>query len=343
MKKVAIIGASGYSGAQMVKLCNQHPNISLEHLFVSEKSADAGKNFSELYPQLTPFKPAACSALTLNPLALESCPALAAGMDAIFLCTPPAASQDYMPVLKSGHAKIYDLSGSYRLTDFDTAAKHYGFDELHRDLLAECTYTLPEHIQAVDVTQTHIFALPGCYPTAALLALKPLKSANLLKADSAVVINAVSGVSGVGRKAALGTSFCEVSLAPYKPFSHRHQPEIEEQLQHPVVFIPHVCNFSQGLMATCTASLTPGATHADISALFEQCYEEHPLIRVLDRLPTLSDVVNTPSAAIGFEHNPDTNTIVVVSAIDNLLKGAASQAIQVFNQSFGWSSEEGLI
>lgn len=357
MKKVAIIGASGYSGAQMVKLCNQHPHITLKHVFVSEKSADAGKHFSTLYPQLAPIVPtvvSSCSAdnhtaeandasLTLKPLSLDACSALAAEMDAIFLCTPPSASQAYMPFLKSGQAKIYDLSGSYRLSDFDTAAKHYGFDESHHALLADCTYALPEHVQAMHLTQTHLFALPGCYPTAALLALKPLQSANLLAANHAVVINAVSGVSGVGRKAQLGTSFCEVSLAPYKLFSHRHQPEIEEQLQHPVVFIPHVCNFSQGLMATCTATITPGATREDIAALFEQCYQDHPLVRVLNRLPAINDVVNTPSAAIGFEYCSRTQILVVVCVIDNLLKGAASQAIQVFNQSFGWSSEEGLI
>ncbi|MDK7154133.1 N-acetyl-gamma-glutamyl-phosphate reductase, partial [Klebsiella pneumoniae] len=187
-----------------------------------------------------------------------------------------------------------------------------------------------------------LIAVPGCYPTAAQLSLKPLIEANLLDLNQWPVINATSGVSGAGRKAAIGNSFCEVSLQPYGIFNHRHQPEIASHLGAKVIFTPHLGNFKRGILETITCRLKPGVGHAQIAAVYQQAYADKPLVRLYDKgVPALKSVEGLPFCDIGFAVQDD--HLIVVAAEDNLLKGAAAQAVQCANIRFGFAETQSLI
>ena len=188
-------------------------------------------------------------------------------------------------------------------------------------------------------------SLPGCYPTASQLALKPLIDAGLLDPAVKPVIDAVSGVSGAGRKAKLNSAFCEVSLSAYGVFTHRHRPEIEEHLGRRVIFTPHLGCFKRGILTTITARLAPAAqgekAREKIAAAYASAYTGKPLVRLRDTLPKLDDVTYLPFCDIGF--TTDGEDVVIVSAIDNLMKGAAAQAVQVMNLKFGFSETTALL
>ncbi len=184
--------------------------------------------------------------------------------------------------------------------------------------------------------------MPGCYPTAAQLALKPLIDADLLDLNQWPVINATSGVSGAGRKAAISNSFCEVSLQPYGVFTHRHQPEIATHLGADVIFTPHLGNFPRGILETITCRLKPGVSQVQVAQALQQAYAHKPLMRLYDKgVPALKNVVGLPFCDIGFavqgEH------LIIVATEDNLLKGAAAQAVQCANIRFGYAETQSLI
>ncbi len=187
-----------------------------------------------------------------------------------------------------------------------------------------------------------MIAVPGCYPTASQLALKPLVDAQLLNTDQWPVINAVSGVSGAGRKASLTSSFCEVSLQPYGVFNHRHQPEIATHLGIPVIFTPHLGNFARGTLATITCRLKPGVSAQDVEEAYHNAYHNKPLVRLYDKgVPALKSVVGLPFCDIGFSVQDE--HLIVVATEDNLLKGAAAQAVQCLNIRFGFPETQSLL
>ncbi len=209
------------------------------------------------------------------------------------------------------------------------------------DLLKQAVYGLAEW-SADALKDAQLIAVPGCYPTAAQLSLKPLIEANLLDLNQWPVINATSGVSGAGRKAAIGNSFCEVSLQPYGIFNHRHQPEIASHLGAKVIFTPHLGNFKRGILETITCRLKPGVGHAQIAAVYQQAYADKPLVRLYDKgVPALKSVEGLPFCDIGFAVQDD--HLIVVAAEDNLLKGAAAQAVQCANIRFGFAETQSLI
>lgn len=184
--------------------------------------------------------------------------------------------------------------------------------------------------------------MPGCYATCVQLALKPLVEENILCKDHIPIINAVSGVSGAGRKVNMTNSFCEVSLQPYNIFTHRHTPEIVENLGIPIIFIPHLGSFSRGIIATITCKLKLNIKILDMYNIFNKFYKNKPLIRIYNKfLPSIKTVVKLPYCDIGFKIQD--NYIVIVAAEDNLLKGAAAQAVQCFNMRFGFSETESII
>ena len=190
--------------------------------------------------------------------------------------------------------------------------------------------------------EANLIAVPGCYPTAAQLALKPLIDADLLDLNQWPVINATSGVSGAGRKAAISNSFCEASLQPYGVFTHRHQPEIATHLGADVIFTPHLGNFPRGILETITCRLKSGVTQAQVAQVLQQAYAHKPLVRLYDKgVPALKNVVGLPFCDIGFavqgEH------LIIVATEDNLLKGAAAQAVQCANIRFGYAETQSLI
>lgn len=335
-----VIGASGYTGAELAALLALHPGFTVESLFVSEKSQDSGKTLTELHGRMAGVgnledKP-------LAPLSDSMLTDVANNHDVIFLATPHEASHDWMPQLISGKAVVLDLSGAFRLKDANVFANFYGFSHRHTDLLEQAVYGLADWF-AEDIKVADLIAVPGCYPTASLSALKPLVKNNLLDDEQWPVINATSGVSGAGRKSALTNSFCEVSLQAYGVLGHRHQPEISDYLTRPVIFTPHLGNFKRGILATVTAKLKAGVDAAQVKAAFESSYQGNPIIRLKQSWPKLDDVVGTAHCDICWKVDEKSGHVVVTSAIDNLLKGAASQAVQCANLRFGFESHKGLV
>lgn len=234
--------------------------------------------------------------------------------------------------------KVFDLSGGYRLANNDDYVTYYGFEHQHPELLNEAAYGLAEWNHDA-IANAKLIAVAGCYPTAALNALKPLKQAGLLSSES-IIINAVSGVTGAGRKASVGTHFCEVSLAPYGLFNHRHGPEIEQHLGHKVLFTPHLGNFPRGILETIYVQLKPGVTKENVTSAY-QVLSSEPLIRLLgDKVPSIKGVAKQPFVDIGWQQQG--TQLIVMSAIDNLLKGAAGQALQCINISMNLDHTTGL-
>lgn len=336
MYNVSIIGASGYTGAQLVQLVVQHPALALHSTYVSEKSVDAGKNISALHGTLAHVNS------TLLPLSDDALNALANSVDFIFLATPHEASHDWMSTLASGKAKVLDLSGAFRLKNTGVFEQFYGFPHTQNESLDKAVYGLAEW-HADDIADASIIAVPGCYPTASLSALKPLANNSLLDNSVRPVINAVSGVSGAGRKANLTTSFFEVSLQAYGVLGHRHTPEIEAYLGTEVIFTPHLGNFKRGILATVTVKVKPGTTGAQLEQAYTDAYADKPIVRLRDSFPKIDDVAHTPFVDLHWKLDETSGYAVVTAAIDNVMKGAASQAIQCLNIMTSQPVDTGLV
>ena len=318
MKNIAIIGASGYTGAQITALIQAEAELSIQGLYVSENSLDKGKPLSELYPvyqQVTH---------SLQPLTDAAKTAIVNEADAVVLALEHVISLELAAYFYQQGLAVFDLSGAYRFSDPAQYPKWYGFEHNQLATLEKAVYGLAEW-NAAEIASTRMIAVPGCYPTASLTALKPLKP---LLTEMYPVINAVSGVTGAGRKAQLNTSFCEVSLTPYGVLGHRHQPEIATQLGQEVIFTPHLGNFKRGILATITVQLNPGTTTEQVSQAYA-VYDDSKIVKVMhNRFPKVDDVVLTPNCILGWKYDEQSGYLVVASAIDNLMKGAASQALQ---------------
>lgn len=334
----AVVGASGYAGSVLTGLLLNHPHVTVTHLYVSERSADAGKPIATIDARLT-----GRTDLTLEPLTDPA--AAAQNLDMVFLATDHAVSAALAPVFTAAGCTVFDLSGAYRLADPADYPKYYGFEHAAPECLKRAVYALAEFVDPEKLRAADLVSLPGCYPTASQLALKPLIDAGLLDPAVKPVIDAVSGVSGAGRKAKLTSAFCEVSLSAYGVFTHRHRPEIEEHLGRRVIFTPHLGCFKRGILATITARLAPAAqgekAREKIAAAYASAYAGKPLVRLRDLLPKLDDVTYLPFCDIGF--TTDGEDVVIVSAIDNLMKGAAAQAVQVMNLKFGFAETAALL
>lgn len=334
MLDTLIIGASGYTGAELAAYLRRHPEINIAGLMVSAHSVDAGKIFSDLHPQLKGLVD-----LPLRPL--TDVAEAAKDIDVVFLATDHEVSHNLAPQFLAAGCVVIDLSGAFRVDNAEFYTQYYGFEHQHSELLKQAVYGLAEW-NAEQIKQTQLIAVAGCYPTASQLALKPLVDAGLLDQQQWPVINAVSGVSGAGRKANMTTSFCEVSLHPYGVFTHRHQPEIATHLGVPVIFTPHLGNFPRGILATITCKLKGGVGESEIKHAFYHAYHNKPLVRLYDKgLPALKAVVGQPFCDIGFAVSGQ--HIIVVAAEDNLLKGAAAQAVQCMNLRFGFSETQSLL
>ncbi|CCW30740.1 N-acetyl-gamma-glutamyl-phosphate reductase [Xenorhabdus nematophila] len=334
MLNTLIVGASGYTGAELAAYLQRHSHVHLSGLMVSSQSSDAGKCFSELYPQYKGRLD-----LPLQPLTNVS--EAAEGIDVVFLATDHAISHDIAPIFLEAGCIVFDLSGAYRVQNTQFYKKYYGFEHKNAEWLQQAVYGLAEW-QAEKIKQARLIAVPGCYPTVSQLSLKPLLEQGLLDIEHWPVINAVSGVSGAGRKASITNSFCEVSLHPYGVFNHRHQPEIATYLGTEVIFTPHLGNFSRGILATITCKLKSGVEEAQISAAYQQAYHDKPLIRLYNKgFPALKAVVGLPFCDIGFAVQGQ--YLIIVGAEDNLLKGAAAQAVQCMNIRFGYEETQALL
>ncbi|WP_061039590.1 N-acetyl-gamma-glutamyl-phosphate reductase [Vibrio coralliirubri] len=334
MLKTTIIGASGYTGAELALMINRHPELTLSGLYVSANSVDAGKPIAALHGKLAGLIDMPVQPLT-NP------EEVAKQSDVIFLATAHEVSHDLAPIFLENDCQVFDLSGAFRVKGENFYQEFYGFEHQHEQWLDKAAYGLAEWNEQ-EIKEAQLVAVAGCYPTASQLAIKPLVEAKLLDENQWPVINATSGVTGAGRKATMVNSFCEVSLQAYGVFNHRHQPEMAAHLGCDVIFTPHLGNFKRGILATITMKLAEGVTEQQIQDAFEQAYQGKPAVRLLEEtLPRIQDVEQTPFCDLGWKVQGQ--HIIVVSAIDNLLKGASSQAMQCLNLRYGFASLTALV
>ncbi|KJG09575.1 N-acetyl-gamma-glutamyl-phosphate reductase [Photobacterium kishitanii] len=337
MLNTVIIGASGYTGAELSKMVSRHPQLILSGLYVSANSLDAGKPLSDLHGQLKGI-------VDLPLLPLTDIKTTAAAADIVLLATAHEVSHDIATTFLDAGCQVFDLSGAFRVKADDFYQQYYGFEHQHSEWLDNAAYGLAEWNDDA-IRQAQLIAVPGCYPTASQLALKPLVVADLLDRQQWPVINAVSGVSGAGRKATMTNSFCEVSLHAYGLFTHRHQPEISHHLNCDVIFTPHLGNFKRGILATITAKLASGVTADDVTAVLESAYlktgDQHAVRLLGNKTAQLDDVVGSCFCDIGWQVQGE--HIILTAAIDNLLKGAASQAMQCINIRNGFSQLTALV
>jgi len=337
VQKVAVIGASGYAGAELVGLLCQHDKVSIQHLVVSENSTSNGKLFSELHGRWQGI----CD-VPLQSFSQEWFNEFSQDLDVVFFATPHEFSADWAQAFVDAGVKVFDLSGGFRLKKAEDYPTFYGFEHANIAALAQAEYGLAEWQQA-DIAKTNLIAVPGCYPTASLLSLKPITSNNLHVENSLIVVNGISGVSGAGRSASLATNFNEVSLKPYNILQHRHQPEISQEANAQVIFNPHLAPYKRGLLATVTLQLKDDVTAQQVDAAFEQAYNDKPLVRLVNAWPQIGNVAHTPFADVHWQVDEEKHVVVVSCAIDNLLKGASSQALQCFNISLGLPGEYSLL
>lgn len=336
--RVSVVGAAGYSGAEVVRLLARHRGVAVEGLFGSP--GGKGAAFGDLHPDL-----ASVEGPDVVPYSDEGI--LAARPDAAILATPNEVSADLAPKLLGKGVRVVDISGSFRLKDPALYPAWYGFTHPAPALLREAVYGLTEWC-GEELVGARLVANPGCYPTSVLVGLKPL--APLLDALQPVLVTSASGVSGAGKKADLAYSFCELA-GTYKAYAvgtHRHEPEMRQELglapDAAFTFVPHLLPLVRGILSTIQVSFASPATDEVLAERFAAAYEGRPFVKVLPagRLPELKDVVGTPRAHVGWTLLPGGRRAVVVSAIDNLLKGAASQAVQNLNRVFGLPETEGL-
>lgn len=337
MYTTCIVGASGYTGAELIKIISRHPQLALTHCFVSENSQYDGLKVNEVHAEVSGI----CD-LSLHALTNQHISTLGDDFDVIFLATPHEFSHDHLPSMINKKAAVFDLSGAYRLPDTNIFESFYGFAHQHGEIVEKGAYGLAEWYSEAIKSAPYV-AVAGCYPTASLLALKPLLENNLLDSNKIPVINATSGVSGAGKKASATTSFYEVSLHAYGVLGHRHTPEIETYANTPVIFTPHLGAFKRGILSTLTAFTNKNVSLEDIQQAYAQYYEHQPLVRVKQSMPKLDQVTHTPFCDLGFAFDPNKQCVVVTSAIDNLLKGASSQAVQCCNIRFGLPQTMGLL
>ena len=336
MLKAIVVGASGYTGAELAHFLTRHPEIELAGLYVSEGSLDKGKKLSSLYGNLVGVVD-----LPLQPLGNSGIKAACEGIDIVILATAHEVSHNLAPLFLAEDTVVFDLSGAFRVQSAGFYEKFYGFTHQFPELLEKAVYGLAEWNDEA-VKNTDLIAVPGCYTTASLTALKPLAEAGLIKENCKPTINATSGVSGAGRKANVASSFCEVSLQPYGVFTHRHKPEIDQHLGLPVVFTPHLGSFKRGILASINVVLKTGVTAEQVNQAYQSAYADKPIVRLMEgTYPALKNVVGTPYCDLGWAVEGE--DLVVFSAIDNLLKGASSQAMQCINLRFGFEMTTSLL
>ncbi len=339
MLKVAICGGSGYTGGELLRILSQHPKVKVTAV-TSERSA--GKKVTELFPSLHTY------ALTeFEPLVQEK---IIKKADLFFLALPHAASQSAVDYFFQNGKKVVDLSADYRLTDPLIYEEWYKVPHNYKKALKKAVYGLPE-LHKTRIQKSSLVANPGCYPTSAILGLYPILKSKLVKTDN-IVVDSKSGISGAGRKASMNFSFCEVNegFKAYGIATHRHTPEIEQEISLiakkdiKITFTPHLLPVNRGILTTIYAPLNKKTDTKEILDIYKKAFAKEPFVKVLDEnvFPDINSVKGTNFCEIGVKVNTRTNTLIIVSVIDNLVKGAAGQAVQNMNLMMGYKEDDGL-
>ena len=323
---VGIAGATGYSGQELVRLLARHPHVSLQTAMGSQRAA-VGRTLPAL------------SGLWNGEVEPYDFERLAANQ-VVFLALPEDASADVAPQLLARGRRVFDLSGAFRLRSDAVRARWY---HAVKELPEGTAYGMTERTRAA-LPDARLIACAGCYPTAAVLALAPLLAAGLVAGD--IIIDAKSGVSGAGKAPSERTHFCEAdqSVSAYGVFAHRHAAEIEQELGVAVTFVPHLVPLDRGILETIYVRVRSGTTEGDIAGTYSAAYSQAPFVRLRGgELPVIKHVAHTNFCDIGWTLDAATGRLVIVSCIDNLLKGAAGQAVQNFNVAFGYDERVGLL
>lgn len=331
MIRGAIVGAGGYTGVELARVLLQHPGFEL--VSVHGTAGSAGEPLAERAPELRGRTDLALSPMDEVPDA-----------DVAFLATPHEVSAELAPGLIDRGVRVIDLSGAFRFSEPAEIERVYGIRHSRPELLAERVYGMPEVVRA-DWVSARLIACAGCYVTAASVPLAAAVGAGVIDAGETVLIDAISGVSGAGRGASMGTSFCEVSAQPYKVLTHRHEPEIEQATGASVLFTPTLGPWKRGIVCTTHARLAAGAGAADVRRALAEAYEGRAFVRVLPEgtWPSVGATERTNFIDIACAVDERRGRVILFSALDNLLKGAAGQAVQCMNLAFGLAEETGLM
>lgn len=329
--RVGVVGASGYTGAELLRLAAGHPEMDV---VLATGDTQAGTPVAELYPSLRPVY----GDLVFTPYTPEAVD----GLDVVFCGLPHGASQAIVPEVRARVGHVLDLSADFRLKDPALYRQWYGAEHSAPELLADFAYGLPELFRDELVGATGV-AVPGCYPTAASLALAPLVRAGLVE-TTGIVVDAASGVSGAGRALKHTSHFCTVDedFAAYGLLDHRHTPEMEQVLSASVLFTPHLAPMTRGILATCYARPTAPTTTEAVLATLRDVYADEPFVQVIDGAPTTKAVLGSNSAFVTARADQRTGWVLALCAIDNLVKGASGQAVQCANLVTGLPETTGL-
>lgn len=332
MVKVGIVGASGYTGAELLRLCAQHPSVEV---VAATGDSQAGTLASHLYPSLA----AAYPNLIFEEFTVERF----VGLDVVFLGIPHEAALDIAPQLVGKVGCVIDLSAAYRLKDSSLYPTWYGFEHTQANLLAQAVYGLPELYRS-ELAGAKLIATPGCYVTAASLALTPLVRSGLVE-PKGIIVDAASGVSGAGRALKHGSLFSTVDedFTAYGLLDHRHTPEIEQVTGAQVLFTPHLAPMNRGILATCYARPQGNApTTASLLAALAVFYKDEPFIVVRPQVPSTKATLGTNTVHITARYDDRTGYVMVLAALDNIAKGASGGAVQSMNVALGLPEVAGL-
>ena len=332
MVKVGIIGASGYTGAELLRLCAQHPEVEV---VAATGDSQAGTLASHLYPSVA----AAYPNLVFEEFSVERF----AGLDVVFLGIPHEAALEIAPQLTGKVGCIIDLSAAYRLKDASLYPTWYGFTHTQPELLAKAVYGLPELYRS-ELVGASLIATPGCYVTAASLALTPLVRSGIVQ-QTGVIVDAASGVSGAGRALKHTSLFSTVDedFTAYGLLDHRHTPEIEQVTGAQVLFTPHLAPMNRGILATCYARPAGAApTTASLLASLATFYKDEPFIVVRPQIPSTKATLGTNCVHITARYDERTGYVMVLAALDNIAKGASGGAVQSMNVALGLAENLGL-
>ena len=339
MIKAGIIGATGYAGAEIVRLLMGHPEVEIKWLgsrsYIDQRYADIYRNMFQIVEDI-------CKDDNLDKLAEE--------VDVIFTATPQGFCASVINEEILAKVKVIDLSADFRIKDVAIYEKWYGIEHKSPEYIKEAVYGLFE-INREDIKKARLVANPGCYTTCSILSLYPLVKEGLID-PSTIIIDAKSGTSGAGRGAKVDNLFCEVNenMKAYGVATHRHTPEIEEQLGYAagqeivLNFTPHLVPMNRGILVTAYASLKEKVSYETVKAAYDKYYEKEKFVRVLEKdvCPQTKWVEGSNYVDVNFKIDPRTHRIIMMGAMDNLVKGAAGQAVQNMNLLFGLPENEGL-
>jgi N-acetyl-gamma-glutamyl-phosphate reductase len=333
----SILGASGYSGAMALRILLRHPHVSVDKVFAA---SSAGEKVHNVYPSMKNMTDKTYEEYSLDKVG---------NTDVVFIALPAENAMHIVPELLNSGKKVIDLSGDFRLKDASKYKEYYNAEHHSVSLLPSACYGLPE-LNRETIAKALLLSNPGCYPTSVIIPLAPLLKNNLIEPDD-ISISSLSGVSGAGRKASLDLSFAEVdgSVKAYKVGNHQHIPEIESVLSDytenkvTVTFVPHLMPTVRGIY-TSTFVTPKGSINKDtIEEIYSNAYKDEPFVRYLgDKLPELKNVVGSNFIDIGWKIDPHNGKVIIFSAIDNLIKGAAGQAVQNMNIMYGYVETEAL-